>query len=183
VLPRRRPRRPDRTRRSPAAGARAGLTLATAAAAVAVLLAACDATPSPPPTSAPPRTSPSPAHLSAVQKRCVAEGRLLIDASRVLQGIPSIESATPDRTGREAALSGIQGQLARLTARTLHRPFVSDQAALIRAANDMVAGYEGLLGRGNHKVDRANTALVTKGSSAAAGVEANVAVHRAQCLS
>jgi hypothetical protein len=159
--------------------------LATAAAVVAVLLAGCDAAQSPPPTSTPPRTSPSPTHLTAAQKRCAAEGQLLVDAARVLQGIPSIEAATPppNRTGREAALSGVQAQLARLSPRALHKPFVSDQAALIQAANDMVAGYEGLLGRGNHKVDRANTALVTKGTSAAAGVEANAGLHRAQCLS
>jgi hypothetical protein len=157
-----------------------GLVVALAA---GVILAGCDATPLPPPTSAPPRTSPSPTRLTAVQKRCVAEARSLIGASRALQSIQSIASASPGRPGQEAALSAAQDQLAQLSSRAVHKPFVADRAALVQAANDMIEGYQNLLGPGNHSADRGFIAQVTKGSSAAAGVEANVGLHRTQCLS
>src|SRR5438105_10759456 len=133
----------------------------------------CHGHPNPGPTT--PTTTPSTIRpLTAAQKRCLADGRHLGGIATGLVRIVTVHGATPGRSGMPAAIESAEAALAQLNGRAVQPRFSPDRRALITAANDMIAGYRGILAGGNHPRYRTFLAMVTAGANAAGATDGSI---------
>ena len=158
-------------------------------AAVLALLAAlvgpaCHDSAEPPPTTPPSTPSPtSTPRLTQEQMRCVAEATFLIRASDAVVRVVPAQNATPGNGGMPAAIDALQAQKAALANRTFHPPFDTRAERLAGAADEMIAGYEGLLaGHNDHAQVRELNRQIAEGASIAAATQANLRNDRSGCV-
>lgn len=154
--------------------------------AVSVLAApACHDSAQPPPSTPPSTPSPTTTtRLTQGQIRCVAEATFLIRlAGAIVQVVPTQE-ATPKNGGVSPAIQTLQAQKTAMANRTFHPPFDTQARRLAEAADEMIAGYEGLLGPGHndHAHVRDLYRQITEGASIAATAQANLRSLRAACV-
>ena len=152
----------------------------------AVLLAApaCHGSSNPPPStqrSTPPPTTAG--RLTAEQARCVAEATFLIRVADAIVRVVPAQEATPGTDGMPGAIQTLQSQKAALDGRSLQPLFMGDAHRLTASAEEMIAGYEGLLGPGHHDHahDRELNRQIAEGASMAATTQANVKNKRSAC--
>jgi hypothetical protein len=82
-----------------------------------------------------------------------------------------------------AAIDALQAQKAAMANRTFHPPFDTQAHRLAGAADEMIAGYEGLLaGHHDHAEVRALNRQIAEGASIAATTQANLRNQRSACV-
>jgi hypothetical protein len=150
-----------------------------------MIVPGCHASANPPP-STPPSTPPptTTARLTQQQARCVAEATFLIRVADMIVRVVPAQESTPGNEGMRAALDTLQAQKTAMANRTFHPPFDTQSGRLADAADEMIAGYEGLLAPGHHDHAevRALNRQIAEGAAIAATTQANLRNQRSACV-
>jgi hypothetical protein len=158
------------------------------AAAVLLLMmsvAACgganDTLPTSPATAGPSPTSST--KLTAAQQRCLDEASFLTRAATAMEDlVQQAGMSTVDRSVLAEVVSAATAQQTSVQARTIHTPFTSPKATILRGIQDILTGYQAIqAGEGTVGPGQASRGLVTSGLNEIIAAQTDIEVKRASC--